>query len=261
MEQIIWLDPFKIRVSEHNQRQKLDEKHVVNLMLSLQNGGELLPIQVRKEHDGSYSCYDGQHRLTAYQRLGRRKIPTMVKILTDNEVIVNSYISGCNKIWTVAETANTCLNLYQRGESAERISNSLNLTRNETNDYIKLAYYLHPDILNKVVKGGKKGLGVTGAIQLCRIAKQDQQRALKDISKIAGSKCDNIKNLAATGNYQTVTVDIKHIKQIITPNRAPVIVIDQKAKYIDELINIINGYCKKYKIDRVSVAESILRGN
>lgn len=80
--------------SMFQQRARMSEDHIEDLMESIIESGLITPIVVRKLStiaDSSTSYYDtfeivaGHHRVEAFRRLGREAIPGLVRVMTDKE--------------------------------------------------------------------------------------------------------------------------------------------------------------------------------
>lgn len=76
----IHTNPFQVRSA-------FDEEELDRLAASIEERRVLSPIQVRETDLGTYELISGERRVRACRRLGRDKIPAMVRDLSDEEVL------------------------------------------------------------------------------------------------------------------------------------------------------------------------------
>lgn len=130
----------------------LDEKTVDELMDSIRSNGLLQPITVKPVNEKQHRLVFGSHRLEAARRLGWKKIPAIVRSVSDEESFLmnvtenlqrNSYVSPIaeargykhliSKGWTI-------------GEIARRIGKSDSYVCNR----MRILERLHPDLQKQI---------------------------------------------------------------------------------------------------------------
>ena len=221
--EISYLHTHLIEKSGCNQRLQLDEFQISKMTTTLLNKQWLPPIYVRIEGN-KYGCYDGIHRLEAYKRCNVPYLPAIIKNVSDTEATTISYISGCGKVWSEAEKAITCLKLYQSGKSVKQIITELalayidqaneSLSEKAVNTYIKIAAYLHPDLLKLVRKGNNKGKGVpiTAADLLAHATPEDQIQMYNELSILKGTKATIITQWYNSNKYHKIPRNIRNLQ-------------------------------------------------
>jgi hypothetical protein len=142
--------------SSLNQRTYLNIPHVENLKKSLITTQQHLPpISVRR--DGyKYTCHDGWHRLTAYKECGITQIYAFVEDISEFEAKNKSFNLNCGNGWTEADKARICLDDFRNGYDPKHIMEmkpSMG-SRECIKDYIRIAGYLHSELLIHLGKGG-----------------------------------------------------------------------------------------------------------
>ena len=70
--------PFKV----------LDDEKMDELVESIKTNGILTPVIVRPDDEGTYEMISGHRRLHAAKRAGLRKVPAIVKEVTDDEATI-----------------------------------------------------------------------------------------------------------------------------------------------------------------------------
>ena len=249
--QIIYLQTHLIVKSTCNQRFQIDEVQVSKMIATLYSSQWLPPIYVRLEGD-KYGCFDGMHRLEAYRRCNMTQLPAIIRNVTDLEAKGESHRSNCGKVWTEAETAISCLELYQGGKVVKQIAVDLTLSEGCVRTYIKLAGFLHPNILKLVRKNSKtNGIPISIAELLCNANKDQQLLMLKEISNLSGNRTDNINNLFLIGKYQkfpcnittlintTTLITIAYLDAIHQTNPF----FNPDYEFIGKINAMINNYC------------------
>lgn len=79
MEQYQEIEIDKIVTDGQMVRSGQDDDHIVELAMSISKHGLLEPIVVKEQQGGSYQLMAGYHRLLAFKKLNRTKIPAHIK--------------------------------------------------------------------------------------------------------------------------------------------------------------------------------------
>lgn len=104
---------------------------------SIKDRGVLEPIIVRKKGD-RYEVVAGQLRFIASKELGLKKIPTIVKELTDNEALIESLIENVSKNeLNPDEEVNAVVKLYKIYKSERKVAQILGKSHPWVNDRLK----------------------------------------------------------------------------------------------------------------------------
>ena len=70
--------PFKV----------IDDERMEELTESIRTNGVITPVLVRPDDEGTYEMISGHRRLRAAKRAGLRKIPAIIKEMTDDEATI-----------------------------------------------------------------------------------------------------------------------------------------------------------------------------
>ena len=86
-----------IDLNPHQPRTEFDEAKLAELTESVRERGVLQPILVRPKEPGSYELVAGERRLRASQRAGLKKIPALVKTMTDDESLLLAIVENVQR--------------------------------------------------------------------------------------------------------------------------------------------------------------------
>ncbi|MEM9621699.1 MAG: ParB/RepB/Spo0J family partition protein [Pseudomonadota bacterium] len=91
------LDVNQIRPSPYQPRRHFDEESLGELSQSIASQGLLQPVVVRKLAQGGYELIAGERRWRAAQLAGLKKIPAMVKTVTDRQASALALIENVQR--------------------------------------------------------------------------------------------------------------------------------------------------------------------
>lgn len=87
-EHVIEIPIERLRDFKEHPFQVREDKEMGLLKESIQNYGILNPLIVRPVLDGVYEIIAGHRRKYAAQQLGYRKLPVIIRVLTDDEAVI-----------------------------------------------------------------------------------------------------------------------------------------------------------------------------
>lgn len=87
-ERVIELAIERLRDFKEHPFQIKDDKEMGLLKDSIRNYGILNPLIVRPVLDGVYEIIAGHRRKYAAQQLGYRKVPVIIRVMTDDEAVI-----------------------------------------------------------------------------------------------------------------------------------------------------------------------------
>ena len=82
------LDVLTIYPFENHPLKVIDDEKMDELVESIKESGVLTPILVRPDDEGTYEMISGHRRLHAAKRAGLRKIPAIIKEMTNDEATI-----------------------------------------------------------------------------------------------------------------------------------------------------------------------------
>ena len=202
--------PFKV----------VDDERMDELVDSIKANGVLTPVIVRPDDEGTYEMISGHRRLHAAKRAGLKKIPAIVKQVTDDEATIMMVDANVQreeilpserafsfkmkmeamnrqgKRLDLAETSGTEFHKLDVDDRKTRttIGNEAGMTGRQVSKYIRLTD-LVPDLLDLV---DMKKVTITLAVEISYLDKQIQEwiyEYIKDNSFIKPEQISAVRNL------------------------------------------------------------------
>lgn len=96
-EKVIEIEIERLRDFKKHPFQVRDDKEMSLLKESIQNYGILSPLIVRPVLDGVYEIVAGHRRKYAAQQLGYRKLPVIIRVMSDDEAIISMVDSNLQR--------------------------------------------------------------------------------------------------------------------------------------------------------------------
>lgn len=158
-ESIVELDPDLIDVSFAQDRLDVVVNEDDDLVRSIRENGQELPILVRlhPQIEGRYQVAYGHRRLKA-MRLLKRKIKAVIKPLSDSELVIAQGIENeARKNLSYIERAMFALNLEDQGFARSVIMQALNTDKTELSKLITIARSIPQKVI--VAIGAAPGTG------------------------------------------------------------------------------------------------------
>jgi ParB family chromosome partitioning protein len=118
---VLTLGVEEIRPDKHQPRRHFDEGNIAELAESIKAKGMLLPLIVRRAHDG-YVLVAGERRWRAAQKAGLRDVPAMVREVSEKEAFELALIENIQR---------EDLNPIEEAEAYQRLIEEHGLTQEE----------------------------------------------------------------------------------------------------------------------------------
>ncbi len=120
-EGLIWVDLDQITANPLQPRQSFEEEGLEELAQSIQQNGVVQPVVVRRDKLG-YQLIAGERRWRAAQRAGLRKLPALVRKVSDEKVLDLALIENIQR---------QDLNPLEEARALQKLIDSLGLTQEE----------------------------------------------------------------------------------------------------------------------------------
>ncbi|MBI5199787.1 MAG: ParB/RepB/Spo0J family partition protein [Nitrospirae bacterium] len=148
------IDIKDIKPSEYQPRKRFDETQLEELTLSIKAKGVIQPIIVRRTDDGGYSLIAGERRWRAARMAGLKKIPAIVRDVTEAERVELALIENLQREdLNPIETAEACNRLIKDFHlTQEDLSKVLGKQRSSIANYLRLLK-LPYDVKQWITKG------------------------------------------------------------------------------------------------------------
>ena len=184
-------------------RKKFNQKELDELSESIKTQGILQPIVVRKKSDNSFEIIAGERRWRAAQIAGLHEVPTIVKQLSDSQVIQAALIENIQREnLNPVEEAKAYKSILNSNEiSSENLSKIIGKSRSHISNIVRLLE-LDTKIL-EFIESGKLSMGharaLIGVPDAINLAKEiiDKKLSVRDAEKNT-SKYKKSKNLNKT---------------------------------------------------------------
>ena len=213
--------PFKV----------LDDEKMETLVDSIRENGVLNPVIVRPDNTGNYEMISGHRRLHAAELAGLKKIPAIVKEMTDDEAIIKMVdaniqreeILPSERAWSLkmkmdamrrqgarVDVDRTCGTECDKlgKKTAEIVGDSVGLKARQVQKYIRLTD-LVPDLMECV---DQKKIPITMAVDISYFDEQIQKwvyEYIKDNGFLKPVQIAALKeqpNLANTTQYNVISI-------------------------------------------------------
>ena len=177
MEGTVDLDVMTIYPFENHPFRVVDDEKMDELVESIKESGVLTPVLVRPDDEGNYEMISGHRRLHAAKRAGLRKIPAIIKEMTNDDATIAMVDSNMQREEILPSERAFSLKMKMdamnhRGSrsdltlstertkfhSAESVGETVGLKHSQIHRYIRLAYLI-PKLLD-MVDAGRLALAV-----------------------------------------------------------------------------------------------------
>ena len=175
--------PFKVRM----------DPEMIRLSASVEKYGIINPLIVRPIPDGVYEIISGHRRKAAAEKFGYRKVPVIIRVMSDDEAVINMVDSNLQREQiTPSEKAYAYKMKYDAIKKKAGRKNCGQVDHNtgkrsidvigelcgdsakQVQRYIKMTELI-PALLDKVDDGS---MGFTPAVQLSYLKKKEQQEII-----------------------------------------------------------------------------------
>lgn len=178
---VLYIDINDIKPNEHQPRKTFDEEKLQELADSILQHGIIQPVVLRKADQG-YEIVAGERRWRAARKAGLKKIPCVLKELTDEQnmliaIIENMQREDLNPI-EEAEGLNRMIDIY--GLTQEQVSKGVGKSRPYITNSLRLLKL--PEEIRELTRDGNLSAGHARA--LAGIKDKDEQiKAAKKVVK------------------------------------------------------------------------------
>ena len=165
------LDVMTIYPFENHPFKVVDDEKMDELVESIKESGVLTPVLVRPDDEGTYEMISGHRRLHAAKRAGIRKIPAIIKEMTNDDATIamvnanmqREEILPSERAFALkmkmdamnhrGSRSDLTLSLHEtKLHSAEAVGETVGLKRAQIHRYIRLTYLI-PKLLEMVDAG------------------------------------------------------------------------------------------------------------
>ena len=176
MEGTVDLDVMTIYPFENHPFRVVDDEKMDELVESIKESGVLTPVLVRPDDEGNYEMISGHRRLHAAKRAGLRKIPAIIKEMTNDATIAmvdsnmqREEILPSERAFSLKMKMDAMNHRGSRSDltlstertkfhSAESVGETVGLKHSQIHRYIRLTYLI-PKLLD-MVDAGRLALAV-----------------------------------------------------------------------------------------------------
>ena len=171
------LDVLSIYPFENHPFKVVDDESMEELVESIQENGILTPVLVRPDDQGTYEMISGHRRLHAAKRVGLRKIPAIIKEMTNDDATIAMVDSNMQREEILPSERAFSLKMKMdamnhRGSrsdltlstewtkltSAEVVGETMGIKKSQVHRYIRLTFLI-PQLL-ELVDAGRLALNV-----------------------------------------------------------------------------------------------------
>ena len=188
-EKIVEIAIERLRVFENHPFRVEMDSQMKDLQDSIKKYGIITPVIVRPRKEGYYEIISGHRRIFAAEKLGYRKVPSIIRYMTDDQAVIamvdsnlqRERIQPSEKAFAYKMKYDVLKRKSGRRKAGQVDHNSgkkgLEIISEETGDspkqvqrYIKMADLI-PELLEKVDDGS---MGFTPAVQIAYLKKKEQ---------------------------------------------------------------------------------------
>lgn len=181
MEGTVDLDVMTIYPFENHPFRVVDDEKMDELVESIKESGVLTPVLVRPDDEGNYEMISGHRRLHAAKRAGLRKIPAIIKEMTNDDATIamvnanmqREEVLPSEKAFAFKMKMDAMKHKGYRSDlslshgatklnTGEDIGDSAGISRSQVHRYIRLTYLI-PKLLD-MVDDGRLSFVIAGEI-------------------------------------------------------------------------------------------------
>ena len=173
-EGIKYIDINNIKPNANQPRKTFDEGKLEELADSIREHGLIQPLVVRKSTNG-YEIVAGERRWRAARKIGIKKIPAIVRELSDEENMLLAIIENMQRedLDPIEEAEGISQMIETYGLSQEQVSKSLGKSRPYITNQLRLLKL--PEEIRKMVSDGRLSSGHVRAL----ITIDDEEKQIK----------------------------------------------------------------------------------
>lgn len=216
------LDVLSIYPFENHPFKVVDDESMEELVESIQENGILTPVLVRPDDQGTYEMISGHRRLHAAKRVGLRKIPAIIKEMTNDDATIAMVDANMQREEILPserafsfkmkmdaikhqgrELKGTLFLEETKQNSGDIVGKSSGLNRVQVFRYIRLVELI-PKLLEMVDSGR---LAISVAVEISYFNKTYQQWILEYICENGMIKQEQLMDLRAYRDDDSLTQD------------------------------------------------------
>ncbi|KXT77774.1 ParB/RepB/Spo0J family partition protein [Streptococcus sp. DD13] len=153
MEELRYISIHEITPNPYQPRLQFDSKKLEELAQSIKKNGLIQPMIVRPSSIIGFELLAGERRLRACQLAGLEKVPVIVKVLSDEEMMTQSIIENLQRAdLNPIEEANSYLKLLEQGITHEEIAKRMGKSRPYISNSLRLLH-LPKEIQEELASG------------------------------------------------------------------------------------------------------------
>lgn len=168
MEGTVDLDVMTIYPFENHPFRVVDDEKMDELVESIKESGVLTPVLVRPDDEGNYEMISGHRRLHAAKRAGLRKIPAIIKEMTNDDATIamvnanmqREEILPSEKAFALKmkmdamrhQGKTTSSTEWTKSRAGDEAGEAHGLHRSQVHKYVRLTYLL-PKLLDMIDEG------------------------------------------------------------------------------------------------------------
>ena len=96
-EKIIEIQPERLRTFKNHPFKVRMDQEMIRLSASVEKYGIINPLIVRPIPDGVYEIISGHRRKAAAEKFGYRKVPVIIRVMSDDEAVINMVDSNLQR--------------------------------------------------------------------------------------------------------------------------------------------------------------------
>ncbi len=203
---VLYIDINEIRPNEHQPRKTFDEEKLQELADSITQHGIIQPVVLRSLDEG-YEIVAGERRWRAARKAGLKKIPCVLKELTDEQnmlvaIIENMQREDLNPI-EEAEGLSRMIEVY--GLTQEQVSRGVGKSRPYITNSLRLLKL--PENIRDMTRDGKLSAGHARA--LIGLKDKDEQKKIAQKIIKEGLSVRAVEKLVASGGKKRTINKVK----------------------------------------------------
>jgi ParB family chromosome partitioning protein len=219
---ILFIDINHIAPNSKQPRKRFDDEKIDELAKSIEAHGVLQPIMVRKMKDG-YEIVAGERRWRAARKAGLKKIPCIVRELTEEQNMLIAIIENMQREdldpMEEAEALNQMITTF--GLTQEQVSKSVGKSRPYITNVLRLLKL--PQEIQELVMEGRISAGHARAVigmedmkaqlELARYAAREQI-SVREMEKLVRGSSGKAKTLKKKTSIEILKVE-EELKEIL----------------------------------------------
>ena len=258
------LDVMTIYPFENHPFRVVDDEKMEELVESIKESGVLTPVLVRPDDEGTYEMISGHRRLHAAKRAGLRKIPAIIKEMTNDDATIamvnanmqREEILPSEKAFALKmkmdamkhQGKTTSSTEWTKSRAGDEAGEAHGLHRSQVHKYVRLTYLL-PKLLDMVDEGR---LAVAIGVEISYFNPTYQQWIWEYIHENGMIKQEQLMDLRQYRDDDSLTqeqmIDILIQKRSTPQTRKKILITERK------LNKYFPAYYSQSEIERVIVS-------